>query len=75
MLLRIDLSFPFPELIDPALLPKLFPLANTNYLLMGIAIYYCPHQVHQGGRSRCPNLARCRRRKPRSLGASPHSHM
>jgi len=29
LLLRIDLSFPSPSLIDAALLPKLFPLANT----------------------------------------------
>lgn len=73
MLLRIDLSVPSPSLTDAAL-PKLFPLENTSYLLIGTASYYCPYQVHQGGRSRCPDLARCRLRNPRLLVARPHSH-
>jgi hypothetical protein len=34
LLLRIDFSFPSPSLIDAALLPKLFPLENTSYLLI-----------------------------------------
>jgi hypothetical protein len=34
LLLRIDRSFPSPSPIDAALLPKLFPLENTSYLLI-----------------------------------------
>jgi hypothetical protein len=34
LLLRIDLSFPSPSLTDAALLPKLFPFENMNYLLV-----------------------------------------
>jgi hypothetical protein len=39
LLLRIDLSFPSPSLIEAALLPKLFPLENTNYLLIAVVTW------------------------------------